>query len=647
MCIEKKIAELEKKIAQLKKLQQAVLPVKTALTALFEDFAAEAPEELPEVWSEILHIGSQYQLAVHSLSNHRLQELEAANAENERLKLEVETLRSQVTQLLGQITERVAAGDEEAQAFAANAMNQAIEQRASVAFKGVEATEGVQQVVVQDSPPEPEYESEETYDTVDSILKSTGFQHPEQFFTFWDAKEKYESYQGWDIYFSVPNGGIVAIGLHSPIQPESEAWDASTEIIQELDPTFPEFLDDFDEIVAWTRQLIDRVENLEASGQQQLFSLKFSSASESNDILTDEEYDAAVEEELALDEEDIPELGGNWAEDLDETDLQKLLKNKSEFVFENLGAKEQEPVDLIQKFLITNLPLPDQMRARVTPAVGNGKFAGATFTFYRGTEELFTSSRTAEEIARGENNPELIAVALAQNWLKRQELKNSPPVGTTHTEPRPKDDFTELVYLSDAVAYLKRKDTGEILSCYIGFSNKTAEGDRAPTMAKSRATKWQEHLAGVYQLACSGLRECQRIESRNPKMPFKYELKLVKPSMAQIRGLATENFGLYPNEIKEKREGSEARSEVPPTEETKLSDFEFEKIADFDELNPEFSVSYKGEYLTRIWSSLRTTVGQQPQRLWRHRLLAPGEEIELKDRDEVAFHALQRTRGLA
>jgi hypothetical protein len=168
-------------------------------------------------------------------------------------------------------------------------------------------------------------------------------------------------------------------------------------------------------------------------------------------------------------------------------------------------------------------------------------------------------------------------------------------------------------------------------------------------MAKSRATKWQEHLVGVYQLACSGPRDCQRIESKNPKMPFKYELKLIKPSMGQLQGLATENFGLYPNEIEEKRERSEARSEllVPPTEETKLSDFEFEKIADFDELNPEFSVNYKGEYLTRIWSSLRTTAGQQPQRLWRHRLLNPDEEIALKDTEAAVFHALQRTRGLA
>jgi hypothetical protein len=310
--------------------------------------------------------------------------------------------------------------------------------------------------------------------------------------------------------------------------------------------------------------------------------------------------------------------------------------------------------DLIEKFLITHLSLPCQnMKAVITPAIGNGKFAGATFTFYSlvGNKELFETAQTADEIARGENNPKLIAVALAENWVKCQELKNSSPVGTTHTE-KPKDNFTELVYLSDAVAYLKREDTGEILRGYLGFSNKTPSGDRAPTMAKSRAAKWQEHLAGVYQLTCSGPRECQRIESKNPKMPFKYELTLVKPSMGQLQGLASENFGLYPNEVEEKREGSEARSEllVPPTEktETKLSDFEFERIADFDELNPEFSVSYKGEYLTRIWSSLRTTTaGQQPHRLWRHGLLKPGEEIELKDTEAAVFHALQRTRGWA
>jgi hypothetical protein len=235
-------------------------------------------------------------------------------------------------------------------------------------------------------------------------------------------------------------------------------------------------------------------------------------------------------------------------------------------------AKEQEPVDLIEKFSITNLPLPHrEMRARVTPSIGNGKFAGATFTFYRGTEELFTTTQTVDEIARGENNPELIAVALAESWSKRQELKNSSPAATTHTEPPTKDNFTELVYLSNSVAYLKRKDTGEILSAYLGFSNKSAEGKRAPTMAKSRAAKWQEHLVGVYQLACSEPRECQRIENRNPKQPFKYELKLHKPSMGQLQGLVSENFGLYPNEIEEKREGSQARSELLSHRQKKLN----------------------------------------------------------------------------
>ena len=168
-------------------------------------------------------------------------------------------------------------------------------------------------------------------------------------------------------------------------------------------------------------------------------------------------------------------------------------------------------------------------------------------------------------------------------------------------------------------------------------------------MAKSRATRWQEYLVGSLR-GLFGLRECQRIESKNPKQPFKYELKLIKPSMGQLQGLATENFGLYPNEVEEKQEKpeeSEAKREaVPPTE---LADFEFVEIPDFDRVNPEFQVLYKGVELTNIWASLRAKAGhgqQQSEKLWRHKLLKPGEEIELKNREAAALHALQRTRGL-
>lgn len=599
MCINKKITELQEqktkidtKLALLEKTQ----PLLLAFSNLCQEYRDLIPEELPFLTEEILKA-------------------------------------AQVGASVAAIAE-IATTEQQAQDFAMAAMAEAIEQRASVAFR-VHAEERQELV---NSSPEVEYESEECIeDTIPAILESKGFYKPDvNLAAVYGPQDKQGSYQGAD--------GLLT----------GEDYDAAVEEELSLDDDAP-LTDNQEELTKLQKLLQDTnyfcFEELGA---------RIRINSESIEINHGEEPEV-IEEALFT----VADLDGkkvqhyyHSAEDL--TDWKPIagwnaFGNLMEVAesYAKKWAKEQSP-DLIKEFLITNLPLPHQeMTARVTPAVADGKFAGATFTFFdSGTTELFSSSETADDIARGENNPELIATSLAAGWRRRQELKNQVPAGTTHTEP--KDDFTELVYLTDTVAYLKRKDTGEILSAYLGFSNKTSEGDRAVTMAKYRASKWQEHLIGVYQLACSGPRECQRIENSNLKQPFKYELKLVKPSMGQLQMLATENFGLYPNQVEEEGKESEARSEllVSPTE-IKFSDFEIEKAADFDELNPEYLVRYKGEYLTNIWSllwsSLRTTAGagQQAQRFWRHKLLQPGEKIELKNIEQAAIHALQRTWGLA
>lgn len=550
MCIQKRLEEIEKEIEaklKVKTLLEKTQPLLASISSLCADYRELAREELPFLMEEILQA-------------------------------------AKIDKSVAAVTAIAATGNEKAQNFALDAMAQAIEQRASVAFSAMEATAEPEEVEVQqqNSAPEPEYEPEECTDTIQGILGSRGFYEPDiNLAEVYDPEDKQASYDGWDIYCHVHDNGLVmSIGLGN--EKLNQFWDVGTEYLQEHDPSFPESLSEKQPILAWVQGVIDLLPTVSVL--------------------------------------EAPEV--------------------------------TEAPNLIEKFSITNLPLPHQeMRARVMPAVGDGKFAGATFTFYRGTEELFSTSESAENIARGENNPELIAVSLAADWLRRQELKNVSPAGTTHTEPpAKKDDFTELVYLREDLAYLKRKDTGEILTAYLGFSNKTPDGDRAPTMAKSRATQWQEHLVGVYQLACSGPRECQRMESKNPKQPFKYELKLTKPSMGQLQKLATENFGLYPNKIEVEQKQSEARSELlTPPQNSELANFEFVKIPDFDLINPEYQVLYQGVELTNIWNSLRakTGLGQQAERLWRHKLLKPGEEIELKDREAAALHALQRTRGLA
>ena len=651
MCIRKKIAELQEQIdakLKLKTLLEKTQPLLISISAICTDYREVAPEELPFLMDEILQ-AAQVDLSVAAISA------------------------------------IAATGNEKAQDFALDAITQAIEQRVSAVFQApVEELQG------QNSPPEPEYEPEECTNTVQRILGSAGFYEPDvNLGDVYDPKDKQDSYGEWDIYCSVHDSGqAMSIGLSN--EKLNQFWDVGTEFLSDHDPTFPKSLSKKQPILAWVRSLIDLLnEEIPELGGNREIEIESRATPEeptrlqkllegTNNFLFDklgakvkinsefiennhgEEPEVTEEALFTVTDRDGGKVQHYYhsAEDLIEwkpiagwNSLGNLMNTAEAYAkkWVKEQSSEVEPSNLIKEFLITNLPLPHQeMSVRVTPSIGDGKFAGATFTFYRGTEELFTTSQTADEIARGENNPELIAVALAEAWKKHQELKNLSPAGTTHTEPPPRDEFTELVYLSDAVAYFKRKDTGEILTGYLGFSNKTAEGDRAPTMAKSRATRWQEHLVGVYQLACSGPRECQRIESRNPKQPFKYELKLIKPSMGQLQGLATENFGLYPNEFEEnQKESSEARREVALPKETDLADFEFYTVADFDAVNPEFTVKYKKVDLTNIWSSLRTIPGQQAERLWRHKLLKPGEEIELKNREEAALHALQRTRGLA
>lgn len=139
-------------------------------------------------------------------------------------------------------------------------------------------------------------EPEEATNSIDSILKAKGFFQPDDL-EHYDSDDKHETYRGWDIYCGIPNGGVVAIGLYN--SEYNQPWDSSTEYIQDIDPTFPESLGDFDKIITWTRELIDQVENLEVPGQ---LSLGF------------------------------PEPTS------EQTELQKLLANNSNFTFEELGV---------------------------------------------------------------------------------------------------------------------------------------------------------------------------------------------------------------------------------------------------------------------------------------------------------------------
>lgn len=335
--IQKILAEkeaLDAQIVRLEKLESATSPVKNLLAELLADYSQEAPEELATVWEEVLAIGSKFSLSVQPLAADELQQWEATNAENQRLKLESEKWSA-------------------AAAISELAVKHLRSQLAQIQADTVNPEQ-------LESAPEPSHEEESWadllvshgIDSIEGILVSHGFFMLDMKVDgCYDPEDKYEDYQDWAIYYTVTDKAgvtsdgklanqIMDIGLDSP---SLGFWAADTDYCIDNDSTFPQNLTEHDAIVAWTRKVIDEVvaitpiENPEVLGQ---LSLEFPEPTEEQ-----------IEEELGCnweDDEEIPELGGNWEIDAT-TELQKLLENKSEFVFEDLGVK----VKITSEFCVT------------------------------------------------------------------------------------------------------------------------------------------------------------------------------------------------------------------------------------------------------------------------------------------------------
>ena len=279
-------------------------------------------------------------------------------------------------------------------------------------------------------------------------------------------------------------------------------------------------------------------------------------------------------------------------------------------------------------------------------------------------------------------------------FTKHNDISAKPENFDSGTEKPKPDEFTEFIKLTNSVAYLKRRDNGQILSGYLGFSNKTKTGDRTQTMASNRARKWAESLEGDYQAKCE-IRKPKRMESNNPAMPFAYEVKIVGLSIGQLQKLAEENFNLLPYEEEEKQEKTEITPQpnwsvtingysfktgsefemkavfgdsiskaqegatmaialwkgTETIEDYRFGDCQFKKAGDFDELAPEYWVCWKEQIIDiRVWSTLRQTAGTTAgttERLWRHNYLQAGEELAASSKFSAAIHAVRRKLGFA
>ena len=579
MCIQTRIqqkiqqkAELDAQIAKLEKLENATAPVKNLLAELLANYAQEAPEDLTDIWEEVLAIGQQHNLPAQPLV--------------------VDELRSQLAQV------------------------RATDHNPSPESKLIEEEEFT---IVLPQPLSDVKCEPENLNSIDSILKARGFFQPEDLEIY---DKKYETYRGWDIYYSFPNSGIVSIGLYD-IQ-RNQPWDVDTECVQEIDPTFPESLADYDEIVAWTRALIDQVEGLEVPGQLSL------------------EFPDPTSEQIE------EELGCNWDDEESEstpgpTKLQELLVGNSNFTFEELGVSVViesviAPTDDIVDF--------ESEEARITVTNSTGKtleyFVDAqTFVYQQrpdsveraalgyaqyflrelekeaGIKEKINQWKTDDVQQIESVDPEIEEIETDGRFTTmgfKVQVYPQPPMGATFrflnadnvvvfanslttaeiadrtwkvcawdlissyrdkektrleklANPYAKEEakFIELIKLTPAVGYLKRRDNGELIAAYAAFSNRDTTGKKASTFAKVRAKKWATHLHGSFE-SCGWKveepRKIARMEAEpGAKQQFAYEIKITGNfSIGQLQKLAEEDFSLLPNEIAV----TETTANVPP-----------------------------------------------------------------------------------
>lgn len=611
--IEKAIAQkaaLDARIAKLQNLQAATVPLKNLLTELLADYSDEAPNDLPIVWQEVLAIGSKFNLSAQPLDAHKeLKRWEALTSENVKLKQQLEEAQAEITDQdrawgelsderddlekeLAELRSQMPTIRAEYELATGNDASELSEAQCQQQFEvwEKEAIRPALEKLYEEAQAEHKYESAEAYDTVEIILKSKGFFQPEDL-TDYDFEEKHEIYRDWKIYLGIPNGGITAITL---VEREKYAylWDASTEYIQEVDPTFPESLADYDDIVKWTRALIDQVENLQAPGQ---LALDFSEP-ESEAVLTGAEYDAAVEEELALDDEEYETIlitfqEQQWlvevlnefasyitiliqAKNRDEgftaivsmKDVEKsefsLAKCAEQVLSERLTAQKQPEISAQPIAESANTETGTNFEAmgftvQVFPQYafapadgGEGTLAGATFRFLNAEHTLvFDSSRTAAEI--GDRTWKTCARDLIQDYRDKEAAKKKR---IENPHKKPEDDFIELIKLNPSVGYLKQKvgaDAGKIVATYVAFANKDNAGQKTATNAKRRAGLWRDHFHASFESfgwKVGDVRVVERMKAEQGKPGPSYEIKIVGVSIEQVQKLAEQDYSLLPGE---------------------------------------------------------------------------------------------------
>ncbi|MEZ2278083.1 MAG: ASCH domain-containing protein [Microcoleus sp.] len=517
--------------------------------------------------------------------------------------------------------------------------------------------------------PEPKPESEEVVDLIESVLISHGFSQPHlKLCHLFDSADKYVRYQNWDIYYELYEEAVTAIGLYDE---NLELWSADTEMIGDDDPTFPKSLLDYDAIVEWTRKVIDEVvaitptEDTEVPGQ---LSFDFQESEDSwKSVLEANHFTSS---RIVISGEPVETYRG-WRIFLYESLVADLFHpNKGTFSTDFSWERDPEIINplgwlkkiinQVEDFCPGQLSLTLETTTLETKKIEKFEAMGfnvqvhpqlplgVTFRFLDANDQVvFANSLTIAELGGIDYKTrawDLIGKYKNKEAFRLEKLANP--------YAKEEDKFVELVKLTPAVGYFKRKDNGELLAAYAAFANRDSAGQKVLTFAKVRAKKWAEYLRSTYE-SCGWKveepRKIARMEAEpGAKQQFSYEIKITGFSIGQLQKLAEEDFSLLPNEIKsvpievlptptvariysvivnsyELAKGTEEEmrsrfeeelkifggsqmsvsllSGSQTVESYKVNDFKFEKIEDFDFDNPEYRVTHCPSQLKfSVWS---------------------------------------------
>jgi len=481
----------------------------------------------------------------------------------------------------------------------------------------------------------------------ESVLVSHGFFMPDiNLGDCYEQTEKYEDYRSWGIYRQCHDKGITGLGLYNE---DFGFWDANTEMIGDDDPTFPEDFTDGAAIFAWVRKVIDEVvavtppENLKVLGQQVL-PLEFSES----DVFTGDKYDAAVEEELALDDD-------RWNADKVAPTVVEAETNTNALNFETMGYEVE-----------------------VYPQYAAEALTGVTYRFLSfeekgadGKAKLIFSTSVLAAADLNNRSYKTIAQELIQKYREKETARLEKLANPFAKE---EDKFVEIVKISNSVGYLKRRDTGELLAGYAAFSNKDEFGQPTATKAKSRAQKWTDYLRANYKASEAGKnldsdainsmisdpRKSKRLISDNSRLEFVYEIKFTGLPLDYLERVAKQDLSLLPGKVApatpapvtkvaettfhnfkvkvnfyEIATGNEQEMRSRFEEELKslggsqmcvsllagsaimesyqIKDFDFVQVEDFDSDNPEFEVLHKPlQFRSKVWKKVPTSAYEVP-----------------------------------